>query len=84
MSGDCSHEFGDAEIASLIAPRALIVEASRGPEIEGPPPSTKERNGATPNGRLDNAASRLGARRGRARSSVFQSGSRPRISCGWS
>ena len=45
-------EFGDAEIASLIAPRALIVEASRGPEIEGPPPATKERSGATPNGRL--------------------------------
>jgi dienelactone hydrolase len=45
-------EFGDAEIASLIAPRALIVEASRGPEIEGPPPATEERSGATPNGRL--------------------------------
>jgi dienelactone hydrolase len=26
-------EFGDAEIASLIAPRALIVEAARGPEL---------------------------------------------------
>ncbi len=26
-------EFGDAEIASLIAPRALVVEASRGPEF---------------------------------------------------
>ncbi|HWH57023.1 MAG TPA: dienelactone hydrolase family protein, partial [Terriglobales bacterium] len=33
------HEFGDAEIASLIAPRTLIVEASRGPEISGPPPA---------------------------------------------
>jgi len=31
------HEFGDVEIAALIAPRALIVEASRGPEISGPP-----------------------------------------------
>ena len=30
-------EFGDAEIASLIAPRALIIEASRHPEISGPP-----------------------------------------------
>jgi dienelactone hydrolase len=30
-------EFGDAEIASLIAPRQLIVEASRGPEVAGPP-----------------------------------------------
>ncbi|MGE3311159.1 MAG: dienelactone hydrolase family protein [Limisphaerales bacterium] len=26
-------QFGDAEIASLIAPRALVIEASRGPEI---------------------------------------------------
>ena len=46
------HEFGDAEIASLIAPRALIVEASRGPQVDGPPPATSERAGATPNGRL--------------------------------
>ncbi|MCZ6795719.1 MAG: dienelactone hydrolase family protein [Planctomycetota bacterium] len=27
------HEFGDAEIASLIAPRGLVVEACRGPEV---------------------------------------------------
>ena len=47
------HEFGDAELTSLIAPRALIVEASRGPQIFGPPAPTKERAGATPNGRLD-------------------------------
>ena len=31
-------EFGDAEIASLIAPRTLIVEACRGPEVGPPPP----------------------------------------------
>ncbi|MBI4579582.1 MAG: hypothetical protein HY718_07770, partial [Planctomycetes bacterium] len=30
-------EFGDADIAGLIAPRALIVEAGRGPEVPGPP-----------------------------------------------
>jgi dienelactone hydrolase len=45
-------EFGDAEIASLIAPRRLIVEASRGPEVAGPPPETKERKGAAPNGSI--------------------------------
>ncbi|PYU91214.1 MAG: hypothetical protein DMG08_15825 [Acidobacteria bacterium] len=45
-------EFGDAELASLIAPRALIVEASRGPEVTGPPPETEDRKGATPNGKL--------------------------------
>ena len=45
-------EFGDAEIASLIAPRGLAVEASRGPHIAGPPPQTRDRKGATPNGTL--------------------------------
>ena len=30
-------EFGDAEIASLIAPRSLVVEACRHPEVAGPP-----------------------------------------------
>ncbi len=45
------HEFGDAEIASLIAPRTLIIEASRGVEIDGPPPVRDGRSGAAP-GRL--------------------------------
>lgn len=30
------HEFGDAEIATLIAPRGVVVEYSLGPEISGP------------------------------------------------
>jgi dienelactone hydrolase len=30
-------EFGDAEIASLIAPRGLVIEHSRAPEVAGPP-----------------------------------------------
>ena len=42
------HEFGDAEIASLIAPRTLIVEASRGVEVNGPPPARDGRAGAAP------------------------------------
>ncbi len=42
------HEFGDAEIASLIAPRALIVEASLAPEISGTPPPRPGRAGAAP------------------------------------
>ncbi len=42
------HEFGDAEIASLIAPRPLIIEASRGPEIAGPPTPRPGRSGAAP------------------------------------
>jgi len=44
-------EHGDAELTALIAPSQLIVEASAGPEISGPP-ETNDRKGATPNGRL--------------------------------
>jgi dienelactone hydrolase len=49
-------EFGDAELASLVAPRALIVEAAQAPEIMGPPPVTNERRGATPNGTIQTPA----------------------------
>ena len=42
------HEFGDAEIASLIAPRPLIIETSRGPEVAGPPSVRDGRGGAAP------------------------------------
>jgi dienelactone hydrolase len=42
-------EFGDAEIASLIAPRPLVVEACAVPEIAGPPVAReKRRNVAAP------------------------------------
>jgi dienelactone hydrolase len=41
-------EFGDAEIASLIAPRTLIVEHSRGPEVHGPPSAAGRRQCAAP------------------------------------
>jgi dienelactone hydrolase len=46
-------EFGDAEIAGMIAPRTLVVEASRAPAVAGPPPETTQRRGAAPVGRLD-------------------------------
>jgi len=39
-------EFGDAEIASLIVPRNLIVEHSDSPKIAGPPPPRQGRSGA--------------------------------------
>lgn len=45
-------EFGDAELAGLIAPRTLIVEASRGPEVPGPPPVTAKHQRAAAPGRL--------------------------------
>ena len=40
-------EFGDAELASLVAPRPLIVEACRGPEWHGRSPSATQ-PGSTP------------------------------------
>jgi dienelactone hydrolase len=49
-------EFGDAEIASMIAPRGLVVEASTVPKVTGPPPATQQRRGATPNGALTTPA----------------------------
>ena len=39
-------EFGDAEIASLIAPRSLIVEHSEVPVVSGPPATRPGRSGA--------------------------------------
>src|SRR5205807_9861662 len=41
-------EFGDAEIASLIAPRALIVEHSLVPKVDGPPKPREGRSGGAP------------------------------------
>jgi dienelactone hydrolase len=41
-------EFGDAEIASLVAPRALIVEAADQPEVTGPPPERDRHHGGAP------------------------------------
>ncbi len=43
-------DFGDAEIAGMVAPRTLIIEASRFPEVSGPPAATRERGGAAPVG----------------------------------
>lgn len=40
--------FGDAELAALVAPRALIVEHSRAPQVSGPPGLQQGRAGAAP------------------------------------
>jgi len=45
-------QFGDAELASLVAPRALIVEACRVPAIIGPPQPHDGRNNSAAPGRL--------------------------------
>jgi hypothetical protein len=45
-------EFGDAEIASLIAPRALVVEYSEEPQVDGPPPVNPGQKKCAAAGRL--------------------------------
>ena len=46
------HQFGDAEIATLIAPRGLVVEHSEGPRVDGPPDVPKGRLGGAAVGTL--------------------------------
>ena len=42
-------QFGDAELASMVAPRALIVEACQAPQVSGPPAPREGHNpGAAP------------------------------------
>ncbi len=41
-------ECGAAETAALVAPRRLILEASRHPQVDGPPPVREGRSGAAP------------------------------------
>lgn len=41
-------QFGDAELATLIAPRTLVVEHCPVPEVSGPPPPCEGRSGAAP------------------------------------
>ena len=45
-------EFGDAEIATLIAPRGLIVEHSEAPAVQGPPRVQQGRRGGAAAGRI--------------------------------
>ena len=45
-------EFGDAEIASLIAPRPLVVEACEVPEVLGPPAPREGRRGTAAPGKI--------------------------------
>ncbi len=45
-------EFGDAEIASLIAPRTLVIEHSQAPEVAGPPTKPANRRPSAAPGAL--------------------------------
>jgi dienelactone hydrolase len=41
-------EHGDAELAALISPRALLIEAAPHPDVDGPPAARDGRGGAAP------------------------------------
>lgn len=46
-------EFGDAEIASLITPRGLVIEHSEGPHVDGPPRGDANRRRTAAPGRIE-------------------------------
>jgi dienelactone hydrolase len=41
-------DFGTVEIASLVAPRRLVFDATNEPAVTGPPPASQQRSGAAP------------------------------------
>jgi dienelactone hydrolase len=45
-------EFGDAELSVMIAPRAMLVEHSETPKIDGPPAAGKGRRGGAAPGKI--------------------------------
>jgi cephalosporin-C deacetylase-like acetyl esterase len=49
-------EFGDAEIAGLIVPRALVIEAASAPEVAGPPAPKSGRSGGAAPGKITTPA----------------------------
>jgi dienelactone hydrolase len=49
-------EFGEAEIATLVAPRGLVVEYSKAPAVDGPPAVRQGRRGGAAAGKLSTPA----------------------------
>jgi dienelactone hydrolase len=45
-------EFGDAQIAGLIAPHGLLITQGKGPHVDGPPPATAGRSGGAAPGKV--------------------------------
>ncbi len=72
-------DFGDAGLAGLVAPRALILEASRVPPVEGPPPETPEKRGAAPGRLRTPAPAEVRAEVERARAHFRRAGAPDRI-----
>jgi dienelactone hydrolase len=42
------NEFGDAELAALVAPRLLVIDACQARHVDGPPRARENRRGAAP------------------------------------
>jgi len=72
-------DFGDAGVAALIAPRALIIEAARAPEIPGPPAESKQRRGAAPGRITTPPAAEVEAEAERARPYYARAGAAERL-----
>lgn len=60
-------DFGDAELASMVAPRALIIESAPGPSVSGPSEADPKRRGAAPGAIVPPAASEVEREVARAR-----------------
>ena len=54
-------DFGDAEIAAMIAPRRLLIETAQMPTVEGPPAESPGRSGAAPGALTTPAAEQIAA-----------------------
>lgn len=67
-------EFGDAEIATLISPRSLIIEYSAVPKVDGPPQPRDGRRGAAPGKLITPAFVSVEAEFNRARELLGASG----------
>lgn len=73
-------EFGDAELASLIAPRPLVIEQGVAPEVDGPPAAAEGQQAyAAPGAIVSPAAESVRAEFARAQSYFEALGARERI-----
>ncbi len=72
-------DFGDAGVAALVAPRALIVETANAPLVEGPPPESKQRRGAAPGRIRTPTLEEVRSEAERARQYFTQAGAKDRL-----
>jgi dienelactone hydrolase len=63
-------DFGDAELAAMVAPRRLVVEASRPPAVSGPPAPQPGRSGAAPGALKEPTSAQIDAEAERASRAV--------------